>query len=79
MHLLERGALVAVVVDGREHTALMAAAAHRSGHVLDVLVDLDLGMGVAFLLSEWSRHPVPSAFRSSVHQSPRMLNRNKEP
>jgi D-serine deaminase-like pyridoxal phosphate-dependent protein len=45
MQLLERGALVAVVVDDQEHTALMAAAAHRSGHVLDVLIDVDLGMG----------------------------------
>src|SRR6201990_1644887 len=36
MQLLEGGALVAVVVDDREHAASMAAAAHRSGHGLDV-------------------------------------------
>ena len=45
MQLLECGVLVAVVVDDQEHTASMAAAAHRSGHVLDVLIDVDLGMG----------------------------------
>jgi 3-hydroxy-D-aspartate aldolase len=45
MQLLERGAVVAVVADDPEYTALMAAAAHRSGHVLDVLIDVDLGMG----------------------------------
>jgi D-serine deaminase-like pyridoxal phosphate-dependent protein len=45
MQLLERGALIAVVVDDQEHTASMAAAAHRSGHVLDVLIHVDLGMG----------------------------------
>jgi D-serine deaminase-like pyridoxal phosphate-dependent protein len=50
MQLLERGAGVpgagvAVVVDDQEHVASMAAAAHRSGHVLDVLIDVDLGMG----------------------------------
>jgi 3-hydroxy-D-aspartate aldolase len=45
MQLLERGAVVAVVVDDQEHAASMAAAAHRSGHVLDVLIDVDLGMG----------------------------------
>jgi D-serine deaminase-like pyridoxal phosphate-dependent protein len=45
MQLLERGAEVAVVVDDQEYAASMAAAAHRSGHVLDVLIDLDLGMG----------------------------------
>src|SRR5580704_537887 len=41
MQLLERGALVAVVVDDQEHAASMAAAAHRSGHVLDALIDVD--------------------------------------
>src|ERR1700730_11506555 len=45
MQLLERGALGAVVVDAQEHTTSMAAAAHRCGHVLDVLIDVDLGMG----------------------------------
>jgi 3-hydroxy-D-aspartate aldolase len=45
MQLLERGAEVAVVVDDQEYAASMAAAAHRSGHVLDVLIDVDLGMG----------------------------------
>src|SRR3979490_193010 len=45
MQLLECGAVVAVVADDQEYTALMAAAAHRSGHVLDVLIDVDLGMG----------------------------------
>jgi len=45
MQLLERGAVVAVVVDDQEHAASMAAGAHRSGHVLDVLIDVDLGMG----------------------------------
>jgi D-serine deaminase-like pyridoxal phosphate-dependent protein len=45
LQLLDRGAAVAVVVGDPEHAATMAAAAHRSGHVLDVLIDLDLGMG----------------------------------
>jgi 3-hydroxy-D-aspartate aldolase len=45
MQLLEREATVAVVVDDQEYAASMAAAAHRSGHVLDVLIDVDLGMG----------------------------------
>jgi 3-hydroxy-D-aspartate aldolase len=45
MQLLERGAVVAVVVDDQEHAASVAAAAHRSGHVLDMLIDVDLGMG----------------------------------
>jgi 3-hydroxy-D-aspartate aldolase len=45
MRLLERGAEVAVVVGDQEHAASMAAAAHRIGHVLDVLIDVDLGMG----------------------------------
>ena len=45
MQLLERGAAVAAVVDDQEHAASMAAAAHRSGQVLDVLIDVDLGMG----------------------------------
>jgi 3-hydroxy-D-aspartate aldolase len=45
MQLLERGAGVAVVVDDQEYAASMAALAHRSGHVLDVLIDVDLGMG----------------------------------
>jgi 3-hydroxy-D-aspartate aldolase len=45
MQLLERGALVAVVVDDQENASSMAAAAQRSGQVLDVLIDLDLGMG----------------------------------
>jgi D-serine deaminase-like pyridoxal phosphate-dependent protein len=43
--LLERGVQVAVVVDDQEYAASMADAAHRSGHVLDVLIDVDLGMG----------------------------------
>ena len=43
--LLEPGVSVAVVVDDQERAASMAAAAHRSGHVLDVLIDVDLGMG----------------------------------
>jgi 3-hydroxy-D-aspartate aldolase len=45
MQLLERGAVVAVVVDDQKHAASLSAAAHRSGHVLDVLIDVDLGMG----------------------------------
>jgi 3-hydroxy-D-aspartate aldolase len=45
MQLLERGAVVAVVVGDQENAASLAAAAHRSGHVLDVLIDVDLGMG----------------------------------
>jgi 3-hydroxy-D-aspartate aldolase len=45
MHLLERGAVIAVVVDDQEHAALLAAVARRSGQVLDVLIDVDLGMG----------------------------------
>jgi 3-hydroxy-D-aspartate aldolase len=49
MQLLERGAVIAVVVDDQEHAASLAAAAHRAGHglghVLDVLIDVDLGMG----------------------------------
>jgi D-serine deaminase-like pyridoxal phosphate-dependent protein len=45
LQLLDRGAAVTVVVGDPEHAATMAAAAHRSGHVLDVLIDLDLGMG----------------------------------
>jgi 3-hydroxy-D-aspartate aldolase len=45
MQLLERGAVVAVVVDDQEHAASLSAAAHQSGHVLDVLIDVDLGMG----------------------------------
>jgi 3-hydroxy-D-aspartate aldolase len=45
MQLLERGAVVTVVVDDREHAASLATAAHQSGHVLDVLIDVDLGMG----------------------------------
>jgi 3-hydroxy-D-aspartate aldolase len=45
MQLLERGAAVAVVVDDQEYAASMAAAAHGSGHVLEVLIDVDLGMG----------------------------------
>src|SRR5580693_8399757 len=45
MQLLERGALVAVVVDDQENASSIAAAAQRSGQVLDVLIDLDLGMG----------------------------------
>jgi 3-hydroxy-D-aspartate aldolase len=45
MHLLERGAVVAAVVDDQEHAASLAAAAHQAGQVLDVLIDVDLGMG----------------------------------
>ena len=45
LRLLQGGAGVAVVVDDQEIAASMAAAAHRSGHVLDVLIDVDLGMG----------------------------------
>jgi len=45
MQLLEWGAVVAVVVDDQEHAASLATAAHQSGHVLDVLIDVDLGMG----------------------------------
>src|ERR1700743_1795150 len=33
MQLLERGAVVGVVVDDQEHAASLSAAAHRSGHV----------------------------------------------
>ena len=49
MQLLERGVEVAVVVDNQQHAASLAAAARRVGHgpgrVLDVLIDVDLGMG----------------------------------
>ncbi len=45
VQLLERGATVAVVVDDQESAASMAAAAHRAGHTLDVMIDVDLGMG----------------------------------
>ncbi len=45
MQLLERGAEVAVVVDDQDYATSMAAAAHRAGHVLEVLIDVDLGMG----------------------------------
>jgi 3-hydroxy-D-aspartate aldolase len=45
MQLLGRGAGVAVVVDDREYAASLAAAGHRCGHALDVLIDVDLGMG----------------------------------
>lgn len=45
MRLLQRGAHVAVVVDDRESGASMAAAADRYGQVLEVLIDVDLGMG----------------------------------
>jgi D-serine deaminase-like pyridoxal phosphate-dependent protein len=45
MQLLERGASVAVVVDDQEYTSSIAGAAQRSGHVLNVLIDVDLGMG----------------------------------
>jgi D-serine deaminase-like pyridoxal phosphate-dependent protein len=45
LQLLDPGVSVAVVVDDQERAASMAAAAHRSGHVLDVLIDVDLGMG----------------------------------
>ena len=45
LQLLGRGVSVAVVVDDQERAASMAAAAHRSGHGLDVLIDVDLGMG----------------------------------
>ena len=45
MQLLERGAVVAAVVGDQENAASLAAAAHRSGQVLDVLIDVDLGMG----------------------------------
>lgn len=45
MQLLERGAKVAVVVGDPEHAASLAAAARRAGQVLEVLIDVDLGMG----------------------------------
>ena len=45
IELPRRGAAIAVVVDDAEYAASMAAAAHRSGQVLDVLIDVDLGMG----------------------------------
>jgi len=45
VQLLECGAVVAVVVDDQEYATSMAAAAHRLGHVLAVLIDVDLGMG----------------------------------
>jgi 3-hydroxy-D-aspartate aldolase len=45
LQLLGSGVSVAVVVDDQERAASIAAAAHRSGHVLDVLIDVDLGMG----------------------------------
>ena len=45
IQLMERGVEIAVVVDDQEYAASMAAAAHRAGHVLNVLIDVDLGMG----------------------------------
>ena len=45
MQLLGRGAVVAVAVGDREHAASLAEAAHRSGNVLEVLIDVDPGMG----------------------------------
>jgi len=45
LQLLDHDVSVAVVVDDQESAASMAAAAHQSGHVLDVLIDVDLGMG----------------------------------
>ena len=45
MQLLESGAEVAVVADDQDYALSMAAAAHRAGHVLEVLIDVDLGMG----------------------------------
>ncbi len=45
LQLLDSGASVAAVVDDPERAAAMAAAAHRAGQVLDVLIDVDLGMG----------------------------------
>lgn len=45
LQLVKRDVSIAVVVDDQEHAAWMAAASHRSGHVLDVLIDVDLGMG----------------------------------
>jgi D-serine deaminase-like pyridoxal phosphate-dependent protein len=45
LQLLQRGVSVTVVVDDQEHAASMAGASHRCGHVLDVLIDVDLGMG----------------------------------
>lgn len=45
IQLLERGAEIAIVVDDQESAVSTANMAHRSGHVLDVLIDVDLGMG----------------------------------
>jgi D-serine deaminase-like pyridoxal phosphate-dependent protein len=45
LRLLDLGVSVAVVVDDQERAASMAAATHQSGRVLDVLIDVDLGMG----------------------------------
>ena len=45
IQLLERSADIAVVIDDQEYAASMAAAAHQSGHTLNVLIDVDLGMG----------------------------------
>jgi 3-hydroxy-D-aspartate aldolase len=45
LELLASGVSVAVVVGDQECAVSIAAAAHRSGHVLDVLIDVDLGMG----------------------------------
>jgi D-serine deaminase-like pyridoxal phosphate-dependent protein len=45
LQLLDPSVSVAVVVDDQERAASMAAAARRSGHALDVLIDVDLGMG----------------------------------
>ena len=45
IQLLEGSADIAVVVDDQEYAASMAAAAHPSGHTLNVLIDVDLGMG----------------------------------
>ena len=45
LRLLDADVSVAVVVDDDERAASMAAAVYQSGHVLDVLIDVDLGMG----------------------------------
>ncbi len=45
MRLLEGGVVVAAVVDDPEYALSMAAAARGAGQVLEVLIDVDLGMG----------------------------------
>jgi hypothetical protein len=51
--------VVAVVLDDQEHAASVVAEAHRCGHVLDVLIDVDLGMGEQAAYSSGGCGPNP--------------------